>query len=196
MSTSRQSSHIQIMEDTKKIKPYIAHLNNQIRTLEPEIKKLAAKSLDEQLLSLKDEKEKLNLSNKYAYILSSLTFAYMKVLNVKDMSPVMAELERVKSYMGRAKQLEKKDVKEQQLNKEEQERAKKIINSVLDGRQSGPAISKVNFQGKHTKFEDKNETDDEREQSIDREKLVSKIKQSKKKPGKNEGGKVGKRKAK
>lgn len=184
------------MEDTKKIKPYIAHLNNQIRTLEPEIKKLTAKSLDEQLLSLKDEKEKLNLSNKYAYILSSLTFAYMKVLNVKDMSPVMAELERVKSYMGRAKQLEKKDVKEQQLNKEEQERAKKIINSVLDGRQSGPAISKVNFQGKHTKFEDKNETDDEREQSIDREKLVSKIKQSKKKSGKNEGGKVSKRKAK
>lgn len=114
------------MEDTKKIKPYIAHLNNQIRTLEPEIKKLTAKSLDEQLLSLKDEKEKLSLSNKYAYILSSLTFAYMKVLNVKDMSPVMAELERVKSYMGRAKQLEKKDVKEQQLNKEEQERAKKI----------------------------------------------------------------------
>lgn len=96
------------MEDSKKIKPYILHLNKQIKQLTGEIDKLTSKSLDEQLLLLQDEKQKLDLSNKYAYILSSLCFAYMKVLNVKDFSSIMAELGRCKSYMDKSKQLETK----------------------------------------------------------------------------------------
>lgn len=143
-----------IMEDAQKIKPYIAHLNAQIKKLEGELTKLTSQPLDEQLLLLKDDKEKLNLSNKYAYVLASLLFSYMKVLGVKDITPVMSELERVKKYMNEAKALDQKDVKADKLKAEEQERAKKIIRNALDGRQTGPAISRVNFEGKHTRFED------------------------------------------
>lgn len=64
------------------------------------------------------------------------------------------ELDRVKKYMNLAKQLDQKDEKKTDIEKEEQERAKKLIHSALDGRASGPAISRVNFEGKHTKFED------------------------------------------
>ena len=101
------------MEDTKKIKPYISYLNKQVEQLSGEINKLTSKSLDEQLLLLQDEKKKLDLSNKYAYVLSSLCFSYMKVLNIKDLSPIMAELARCKSYMDKSKQLEAKKESEE-----------------------------------------------------------------------------------
>ncbi|AMD19761.1 HCL390Wp [Eremothecium sinecaudum] len=171
------------MEDISKIKPYISYLNKQLEQLAIEIKKLTAQSLNEQLLSLKDEREKLALSNKYAYVLSSLLFVYMKVLNVKDMSPIMGELARVKSYMDRAKQLDKKEIEKQQKQKEQQASAKAIIQSSLNGADPQPAISKVHFQGRHTKFED----------SGDKEEMAKKI-MSRLKQAKSTKGKVSKKK--
>ncbi|BAO41397.1 exosome complex protein LRP1 [Kluyveromyces marxianus DMKU3-1042] len=146
------------MEDSKKIKPYILHLNKQIKQLTGEIDKLTSKSLDEQLLLLQDEKQKLDLSNKYAYILSSLCFAYMKVLNVKDFSSIMAELGRCKSYMDKSKQLETKQQSQEQETLEQEKQAKKVLQSALSGKSTEPAISSVHFQGKHTKFADESAT--------------------------------------
>ncbi|SCU95951.1 LAME_0F14224g1_1 [Lachancea meyersii CBS 8951] len=146
------------MDDSSKIKPYIAHLNSQLANLGPEINKFTHKSLDEQLLLLNDERSKLDLSNRYAYVLSSLIFAYMKLHNVKDLTPIKQELARVKRYMDLARQLDKNDEKQEKLEKESQEQAKQIINSALGGRASSPAISKVNFQGKHTKFSEEPQT--------------------------------------
>lgn len=141
------------MEDIDKIKPYIVHLSRQLRQLRTEIGKFTTKSLDEQLLIESDERKKLDLSNRYAYVLSSLCFINMKINNVKDISPVMTELGRCKSYMDQAKQLDaKKNAETQDLERQEKQ-AKKVINSALDGRNVKPAISKANFQGKHTKFQ-------------------------------------------
>ncbi|CUS23520.1 LAQU0S10e02322g1_1 [Lachancea quebecensis] len=142
------------MDDSSKIKPYIAHLDGQLKKLAKGVELFTSKSLDEQLLEMKTEREKLDLTNRYAYVLSSLLFAYMKLLDVKDLAPIKQELDRVKRYMNLAKQLDQKNEGETLHRKEEQERAKKLINSALDGRTSGPAISKVNFEGKHTRFKD------------------------------------------
>lgn len=187
------------MEDVNKIKPYIAHLNKQCKLLKPELDKLTAKSLDEQLLLLSDERAKLDLTNKYAYVLSSLMFAYMKVLNIKDMTPIMNELNRVKTYMSKASAFDKKSEKELQRIKDEQERAKRVINSALDGRHTGPAISKVNFAGKHTKFDKEKENEEEDDYIPGGEMLAKKIKESKdqqknkKKSNKNQKGKITKK---
>ncbi|QLQ80913.1 hypothetical protein HG537_0E02680 [Torulaspora globosa] len=182
------------MEDVEKVKPYISHLNKQLNSLKVDLDKLTSKSLDEQLLSLNDERAKLELTNTYAYALSSLMFSYMKVLNVKDLSPIKAELDRVKSYMNKAKAIDGKDQKEQRLQQEEQERAKRVINNALDGRQTGPAISKHNFQGKHTRFEDS--TEDQDKQKIDVKEISQKVAESKRKKSRIEKQKVNKKRTK
>lgn len=182
------------MEDVDKVKPYIIHLNKQLSSLKVDLDKLTSKSLDEQLLSLKDERAKLELTNKYAYALSSLMFSYMKVLNVKDLTPIKTELARVKSYMSKAKALDGKDEAEVKRKQEEQERAKKVINNALDGRQTGPAISKHNFQGKHTRFD--NPAEDRKEQAVDSRELSKKIIDSKRKKPRAESNKVNKKRTK
>lgn len=146
------------MEDINKFRPYIAHLDRQLQDLKPLLERLNAKSLDEQLLLLNNERQRLDLTNTYAYLLSSLMFAHMKVLNYKDMSPVMGELARVKRYMDSAKQLDLSEEERAQNKDEEQNRAKQMMNKAL-----APSISQANFQGKHTKFEskdDKNSSDE------------------------------------
>ncbi|AET41298.1 Lrp1p Ecym_8001 [Eremothecium cymbalariae DBVPG len=166
------------MEHINKIKPFIVHLNRQLKDLEPEIKKLTNQPLDDQLLSLTDEKERLKLSNKYAYVLSSLLFVYMKVLNVKDMTPIMAELSRVKSYMDKVKQLDLNQSEKESAAQEQQERAKTIIGSALGEIRSDAAISKVHFLGKHTKFENKRDQDELAKKVMSRLKQANKTKES------------------
>ncbi|CAI4063728.1 hypothetical protein SKDZ_08G1290 [Saccharomyces kudriavzevii ZP591] len=143
------------MEDIEKIKPYVRSFSNALDELKPEIEKLTSKPLDEQLLLLSNERARLELVNRYAYVLSSLMFASMKVLGVRDMSPILNELKRVKSYMDKAKQYDNKISKSNERSQAEQEKAKNIISNVLDGNknQFEPSISNCNFQGKHTKFE-------------------------------------------
>ncbi|SCU83711.1 LAMI_0C04280g1_1 [Lachancea mirantina] len=141
------------MEDVSKVKPYIKNLNNQLDLLEADLQKFSSKSLNEQLLLLTDEREKLELSNKYAYTLSSLLFAYMKVLDVKDLGPVMTELDRVKQYMNTAKKLDARKADQDTRKEKQQEDARTTMSRALQGRRNEPAISRVNFQGKHTRFE-------------------------------------------
>ncbi|AQZ16337.1 LRP1 (YHR081W) [Zygosaccharomyces parabailii] len=148
------------MEDINKFKPYISHLNRQLQELKPLLENLNTKSLDEQLLLLNDERARLDLTNKYAYVLSSLMFAYMKVLNVKDMAPVMSELSRVKSYMDQARKLDASQEQKEEVKKKEHERATGLLRNALE-----PSISKVNFEGKHTRFVEQDESQDESQES-------------------------------
>ncbi|CAI4039459.1 hypothetical protein SMKI_08G1260 [Saccharomyces mikatae IFO 1815] len=185
------------MEDIKKIKPYVKSFSNALDELKPEIEKLTSKSLDEQLLLLSDERAKLELINRYAYVLSSLIFANMKVLGVRDMSPILNELKRVKSYMDKAKQYDNKISKFNEKSQAKQENARSIIFNVLDGNRNRfePSISKSNFQGKHTKFEN----DEPAGSTTTR--IISNIEEARKpsskkskksaKVGKNEKGKIG-----
>lgn len=164
------------MEDIEKIKPYVKSFSNALDELKPEIEKLTSKPLDEQLLLLSSERAKLELTNRYAYVLSSLMFASMKVLNVKDMSPILNELKRVKSYMDKAKQYDNKISRSNEKSQAEKEKAKSIISNVLDGNknQFEPSISKNNFQGKHTKFENDKPADNVVTKIIDNTKQVRK----------------------
>lgn len=169
------------MEEVQKIKPYIDNLSQKLSLLKPDLEKMTLKPLDEQLLLLSDERSKLDLTNRYSYVLSSLMFAYMKVLSVKDVSPIMTELTRVKEYMNKAKALDQKHEREKELQKEEQISAKKAINSVLDGNHSGPSISKVNFQGKHTRFDKEPSSGKSESTEIKAQDITEKIKESKSK---------------
>ncbi|GAV49032.1 hypothetical protein ZYGR_0N04370 [Zygosaccharomyces rouxii] len=171
------------MEDINKIKPYIAHLDRQLQDLRPLLESLNAKSLDEQLSLLSDERQRLDLTNTYAYLLSSLMFAHMKVLNCRDMSSVMGELARVKRYMDSAKQLDSSEEQKEQNKHEEQNRAKQVINRALT-----PSISQANFQGKHTKFESKDDTNSSDDDgSKDKEDKVDVSTKKKNLPGRTKG---------
>ncbi|AAS52218.1 ADR297Wp [Eremothecium gossypii ATCC 10895] len=124
------------MEDAEKIKPYIARMQQELRALRPEVQRLAARPLDEQLAGL-DARGRAALANRYGYALASLLFVHLKVLNVRDVERVMAELGRVKQYMERAKRLEGGP------------RA-----PAAPAAPERAAISRVHFQGTHTRFED------------------------------------------
>lgn len=139
-------------EDTKKFNLYLNHLNKQLKQLSPAIEKLTTKSLNEQLLLLGDENAKLQLTNKFAYILSSLVFIQMKLYNVKDMNPILTELSRVKTYMERQKNITSDKLSAQKDDLKNKKMAKSHINSILGDR--SPAISSQNFERKHTKFTD------------------------------------------
>ena len=147
-------------QDIKKIKPYINNIKKQLNALQPHLEKLTSKPIDEQLLEENSEREKLNISNTFAYILNSLFFSYGKIVGISndDMKSIRQELEKVQEYM---KKTDDFDNKVKSLNNKQnklQETVKQnIVNSLNGG--NAPAISKKNFQGKHTKF-DNNDNDD------------------------------------
>lgn len=62
------------MENTELIKQYIGALDVSLDDLEPVIKELSAKSFEDRLNETSDEKEKIKISNGYAYLLTSLSF--------------------------------------------------------------------------------------------------------------------------
>lgn len=112
------------MENSELIKQYIDALDVSIDELEPIIKEISAKSFEDRLNETSDEHERINISNSYAYILTSLCFgkyitqwldgnwksnkayiAYLKSRGVDTNNhPIIQDLTRVKSYMGRAKE--------------------------------------------------------------------------------------------
>ncbi|KAG0669040.1 hypothetical protein C6P45_004180 [Maudiozyma exigua] len=145
-------------QDIKKIKPYINNIRKQLNALQPHLEKLTSKPIDEQLLEENSEREKLNISNTFAYILNSLFFSYGKIVGISndDMKSIRQELEKVQEYM---KKTDDFDSKTNLLNNKKinlQENVKKNIANSLNG--NTPAISSKNFQGKHTKFDNNNNT--------------------------------------
>ncbi|SMN18425.1 similar to Saccharomyces cerevisiae YHR081W LRP1 Nuclear exosome-associated nucleic acid binding protein [Maudiozyma saulgeensis] len=155
-------------QDIKKIKPYINNIKKQLNALAPHLETLTKKPLDEQLLEENLERNKLDISNTYAYVLNSLFFAYGKVVGLQkeNIDLIRTELNRVQNYMKQTNDYDNKISNLKQKNKDYQNNLKNNISKSLNNE---PSISKKNFQGKHTKFENndddnnnkKNEENDE-----------------------------------
>ncbi|ODV93933.1 hypothetical protein PACTADRAFT_4830 [Pachysolen tannophilus NRRL Y-2460] len=164
------------MENIANVKSFVAQLDGSLDELEPLVLELCSKPLNERLRSL-DRLERIKLTNNYSYILSSLVFSYLKTLGIDtDKHEIMAELNRVQSYMKRLKTLQAEQKRKQQELKENNESAKKFIKTQLSGNsivvtgKQEPAISKVSFEGKHTRFNE-NEIENEEPDSKKRKKI-------------------------
>ena len=167
-------------QDMQNIKPYINNLKNRLQTLRPVLQQMVKESLNDKLIIMTSELDKLNLVNNYSYILNSLLFAYMKLLGCKDLDKtIMVELSRCKEYMQKAKNIQIKREKTENSNADKQTKLKSTIVASL---KQETAVSKKNFQhtistdnntkNKHIRFED-NESE--------RELLVEKINSTQKK---------------
>lgn len=164
------------MENTQLITQFLQSLDASVDSLKPEIAQLISKSFEDRC-NESDGLEQVQLGNGYAYTLVSLCFAYLKSQGVDTAKhPIMDDLERVKSYMKRHKQVESGEPEVQV----DTSVAKKFIQGVL-GRE--PAISSSNFRGTHTKFDDDKE-------SIRTKLTKTKEKKDKTKEKKDKRGKV------
>ena len=179
-------------QDLKNIKPYIDNLKRHLQTLRPYLQNMVKESLNDKLITMTSELDKLNLVNNYSYILNSLLFAYMKLLGCKDLDKtIMVELSRCKEYMQKAKNIKMKRDNTENINKNKQTKLKSTIVASL---KQEPAISKKHFQpttyadnntkNKHIKFED-NESE--------RELLVEKINSTQKKKKVKSNNKISKK---
>lgn len=141
-------------EEIKNIKPFILNLKRSLRELKPEINKITKNSLNDNLIQLTSEQERLKLTNTFAYVLNSLMFAYMKLINVKDLSQIMTELNKCKDYIKKANEI---DNKLKKLENSEELKNEKNRQTILNALQN-PSISNDNFKkGKHIKFENDEE---------------------------------------
>lgn len=144
-------------DDTKKIIPYINNLNNKISILEKNFNKITEISLNDQLIKETDELNKLKKINNYAYILSSLMFSYMKIINSKNLDKtILIELARVKEYMNKMNNFIKKKDELSKNKLIEKDNAKNFINNNILTNKQQPSISKKNFTNKHIKFDNDN----------------------------------------
>lgn len=142
-------------EDLNKVKPYINNLRRHLQTLSPTLKKQLTKdSLNDKLITMVNEQDKLDLVNNYSYILNSLLFAYMKLIGVKNLDKsIMIELKRCKEYMNKSTAIKNKHSNISHHKDNKQDKLKSSILASLNN----PAISKENFkQNKHIKFNDSN----------------------------------------
>lgn len=144
---------------------FISGLELSLDALEPAVDKLVSKSYNERVADA-THLEKIKLTNGYTYILSSLLFAYLKSQGLDTSKhAIMLELDRCKSYMKRLKDLELKDDKELLQKEQDAALVQRFMKSQLQGNSTlvtgvqEPAISRVQFQGKHKVFTD--DSDDE-----------------------------------
>lgn len=150
------------MENSQLIKQYIQSLDHSVVELEPLINTLNGESFEDRLNQASTPQEQIKIANGYAYILTSLSFAYLKSQGVDtNRHPIMADLQRVKSYMKRAT-----DMKKPQEKPVDTAAAKRFIEAALNSGSGNstvikgtpePAISAQSFKGTHTKFEDDND---------------------------------------
>lgn len=153
------------MEGTETVRKFIASLNSAVDLLEVSLEPVLKKTLDELVTASTTEEQinKVNVYNNFLYTLIATLFSYMKSIGVNtDTHPITSELTRIKSYMNRAKSLGTQQVKAANSEEQRKEESKAFLQNVLGGKQGGssattsmsqPAISSVNFKGKHTKFE-------------------------------------------
>lgn len=165
-------------EDIQKLKPYINNLKRHLQVLKPELEKFAKDSLNDKLIILTNEMDKLNLVNNYSYILNSLLFAYMKLIGCKNIdNTIMVELNRCKEYMQKAKQIvNRQNNKEARTDSEQQKLKSNILNSL-----NKPSISRENFQNKHIKFQEEKKEKDTSDKDLLSEKIIDNQKKKNKK---------------
>lgn len=162
------------MENTETVRDLAQSLQSSISELETALHPIAGRSLEDLTKDCKLPKEEADVLNKYLYCTVSIAFAYLKVQGINtDGHPIMKELDRVKASMKRMKDLEVAQQKSENKKAQSKEEAAKYIQRTLGGASGGaamksPAISSSNFQGKHTKFED----DDDSEPELQKEETI------------------------
>ncbi|KAG7749643.1 hypothetical protein KL912_001644 [Ogataea haglerorum] len=142
------------MDDIDAVKKLLASLHHGVEELEIKLKSgMLAKSLLNHVQGAKTPLEKVNLYNNYAYVIASLYFVLLKASgeNKKNEHPVMQELNRVKLYIERAKKAAAKEENTEEFRRKVAEAAERHVRNQL-GEKVEPAVSKVHFEGKHTKF--------------------------------------------
>lgn len=155
-------------EEIKNLKPFILNLRRSLRDLKPALNDVTKVSLNDSLIQLTSEQERLKLTNTFAYVLNSLMFAYMKLINVKDLSQIMTELNKCKEYIKKANEIDHKLKKIDNSKELKNEKNKQTIINALNNNidksnkhsdfNTKPSISNENFQkGKHIKFENDEE---------------------------------------
>ncbi len=152
------------MEDTKAVKEILESLQGQIKNLDTTVDDtILKKNLNELLFDLNDSSQqakseilKCKLLNAYAYIISSLYFSFLKAdgNNRRNDHPIMDELKRVKSYIGRINAIQHKQEVHKRKEETSLEEAQKFINSNFGGSRDRDhaAISRVQFEGEHKRF--------------------------------------------
>lgn len=121
---------------------FVDAVNASLDDLEPVLEPITAKSLDDILApfgsSKEDTLEKIKVINNYTYTLISLLFSQLKSKGVDTNNhPIKFELERIQSYMKRAKAIETGQSTEEEKKKEQQKKSAELIQQVL-GTKSTP----------------------------------------------------------
>ncbi|VEU21326.1 DEKNAAC102389 [Brettanomyces naardenensis] len=148
------------MEDPDSVKKILESTQAEIGSLQKTLNEtILRKDLNELLISLGDDADgaqselaKCKLLNSYAYVIASLYFSYLKAagMNKHNEHPIMQELGRVKSYIGRVQTAEQRQSKQQELSEADREAAKRFVESEFGAKE--PAISSVHFEGTHKRF--------------------------------------------
>ncbi|ODQ81865.1 hypothetical protein BABINDRAFT_160096 [Babjeviella inositovora NRRL Y-12698] len=149
------------MDNIENVKLYAQALDSAVDSLTVEIKALVAQTLNERSAAI-TPLERAELTNNYAYSISSLFFSFLKASGVDtNKHGIMDELSRVKSYMATVKQAKAGS----EDKSADAELAKRYLKSALGQGNSTvvtgahtPAISSAHFTGTHTKFAKDNET--------------------------------------
>ncbi|ESW99746.1 hypothetical protein KL918_001318 [Ogataea parapolymorpha] len=152
------------MDDIDTVKKLLVSLNHGVDELEIKLKSgMLAKSLLNHIQGTKTPLEKVDLYNNYAYVIASLYFVLLKTSgeNKKNEHPIMQELNRVKLYIERAKKAATKEENTEEFKRKVAEAAERHVRNQL-GEKIEPAVSKLHFEGKHTKFGDKEDKETEK----------------------------------
>ncbi|EGV60444.1 hypothetical protein PSN45_001797 [Yamadazyma tenuis] len=145
-----------------KIQKFLDSLDGSIDDLHTKLQPIITKSLDEVVSNVDSPIEKIEIYNSYSYVLISIVVAYLRSKGVDTAGhPVMKELDRVKSYMKRYKDLVSSQNTSQQKNLDETKEYlqqtlgnKSVTGNTITQSMSGPAISSNSFKNTHKKFTD------------------------------------------
>ncbi|KAK6456765.1 Sas10/Utp3/C1D family-domain-containing protein [Scheffersomyces xylosifermentans] len=167
------------MENIENVRLFVKAVDNSVDGLEAALEPFLKKSLLELAAEHSNSpKDRIRLYNNAAYTLISVIYSYLKVLGVDtDKHPISQELARIRAYMKRFKDLESTQVSKEELEKRANEKAKEFLQKTLGTKINGggaaatdnmtsPAISASNFQGKHTKFDDRTEGSDSETETV------------------------------
>lgn len=155
------------MEDINKFKGFLRSFEVSIDELSEALEPILETPLDDIIAECTTAQQKAKAYNSYLYCVISILFAYIKSLGVNtDNHPIMKELSKIKQSMKALKEAEVSLQKKNELIESDKDKASQFLERAL-GTTGGaaapesmksPAISKVNFEGKHTKFD--NESSD------------------------------------
>lgn len=142
------------MESIEKVQQFLQSLDGSIDELENKLQPIITQSLQEVIAPIEDPIERIEVYNNYSYVLVSIIYAYLKSTGT-DLTnhPIMKELERVKTYNKRHKDLITEMANKESKDEEMKKSTRDFLTKTLGVKDDETAISKSNFQGVHKKFD-------------------------------------------